>query len=94
MGIEFNITVTPWSAWRIERILRPLPEFAGVDPQFGHLQFRSRAVADPASMPDAHASIQQDHLYFCNSGGDGAQILRGILKVLGERSSNVICEEL
>ena len=94
MGYEFKIAVSPWSPEKVEQILRSVPEFSGVEPEFGQLQFRSQASADPHSMPDAHAMVQEDHLYFCDNGGAGADILKRLIRSLESESEEVVSEEL
>ncbi len=90
MGYEHQIRLPRSSAFDVDSILRGMDGFEGYSPTFKQYSFRRKATG---SMPDAHASIEPDGVYFCDNGC-GAAVLRDLLRALEERFGQVSVEEL
>lgn len=90
MGHEHQIRLARSSAADVDSILRNIDGFEGYSPAFKQYSFRRLATG---SMPDAHASIEPDGLYFCDNGC-GAAVLCDLVRALEERFGQVSVEEL
>ena len=65
MGYEQRIRLGTPRADELDALLRSLPGFEGYDAKYGLYNFRRRGQD---AMPDAHAAIEAEGIYFCDNG--------------------------
>lgn len=90
MGYEHQIRLPTSSPSDIDAILRGIDGFEGYNPLFKQYSFRRAATG---AMPDAHASIEPDGVYFCDNGC-GSALLLDIVRALEEQLGQVLIVEL
>lgn len=71
-------------------MLRALPCFSDFDATYGLYNFRKHALS---GMPDAHAAVEPEALYFCDNGC-GAEVFATLLAALRARFGSVTVDEL
>ena len=76
MGKEYLLRFSFERRGLLEDLLIRAPLFHGLAPRSGGLEvYEFRAPANLDILPDAHATIETDGLYFSDNGGDGGKVL-------------------
>jgi hypothetical protein len=64
----------------LEDLLIRAPQFHGLAPRSGGLEiYEFRSPANTGMLPDAHATIETDGLFFSDNGGDGRKVFHELL---------------
>lgn len=95
MGIECKIKFTVNAAENLDAILRQSPFFSDYDVTYKLYNYRNEPNQDLLIMPDAHAAIEPDGIYFCDNGGKISKIVLDHLKrTASQKYNNIMVEEL
>lgn len=73
MGIEYKIEFQYKDCVKLAEILRAVPFFANYNESLKFYEYRANAKTDLTVMPDAHAKIESNGIYFCNNCGTVSQ---------------------
>ena len=80
MGKEYLLHFPFERRGLLEDLLIRAPLFHGLAPRSGGLEvYEFRAAENTGIMPDAHATIETDGLYFCDNGGAGVKVFHELL---------------
>lgn len=95
MAIEYHIRFARSSDGELDGAIRSLPFFRNYDVRYQLYNFRLDGDNSGPGMPDAHAKIEPDGVYFCDNGGpDVTRIKEALIAVGRQFDSTVIIVEL
>lgn len=95
MGIEYKIRFFNKDARKLDAMLRQAPFFSDYDANFKLYNYRHDPDKDLDVMPDAHAAIEADGIYFCDNCGKISSIVLEHLKTIAsQRDGGAITSEL
>ena len=76
MGFEYKVKVPDSVNPNFDELLRDLPGFSGIEPEFSGYHFRAKG--NVGKMPNVEARIGASTLYVCDYGG-GSTFLSNIV---------------
>ena len=90
MGYESRLRVNGAARDELDAVLRRVPGFAGFDDKYRLYEFRRQWIVN---MPDAHASLEDSGICFCDNGL-GNEILSDLIRELELHFGSVVVEEV
>ncbi len=95
MGVEYKIGFLVEDAQSLDAMLRQAPFFSDYDENFKLYNYREDLSKDLFVMPDAHAAIEADGIYFCgNCGKISSVILEHLKRAASQRYGSTVVVEL
>ncbi len=82
MGFEYRITIERVAAEDLDRLLREVSGFAGIEQEFDGYTFRTDD--NTGKMPNAEARLEPGGLYFCDYGGGEPYLSAVLMSCLAE----------
>lgn len=94
MGIEYTIRFQCPPRSELDRAIRGLPYFRDFDEEFELYNLWNDPVSARTGMPDTHAAIKDDGIYFCENAANSSGIDDSLLEIAKRFDPNATIEEL
>lgn len=90
MGIEYKIKFSVDTDENVDEMLRHTPFFSNYDQNYNLYNYRDDFNTNPFVMPDAHAAIESDGIYFCDNCGKISRLVFEHLKRTASQKYGII----